>query len=235
VLQARPDLDFVVGQYNYFIDSSELPEPRLVKGLPPLTLQSYFQRQAQIHVVAPLFRRESLRRVGPSDERLTCCDETNFFGRVLAMGLKSEYTPGAYGWYRMHHRNMRRTIDWQDRLRSGVYCFSGICEVAEKFGTEIPVELRLSMLTSRSRLRALEGDRTGALEDLQESLRILPQKNRKRKIDLKMRYWLLRIAGEKAYTKLTDNLRKLSGKGYDRLPGRVRRKLADNNSPEEIS
>lgn len=65
------------------------------------------------HTMGPVYRRSTVRKVGPWSEKLTAVDDWEYGTRVKLMGFYGHYNPGVIGLYRDHQ---------DDRLN--VYSFS---------------------------------------------------------------------------------------------------------------
>lgn len=163
-LMAHPAIDIIASGVAYFVNPDHLGrasrEESFVYDLP-----SFF-RGRQLFSMAGLSRRDSLKRVGFWDEELGSGQESNYFGRALACGLRAECRAGTLSFYRIHNRNLRRTAAAERMIRSSALSYERILETARRHGQDVTPEMEAVMLRFRWLARMLAGDTAGACADL---------------------------------------------------------------------
>jgi hypothetical protein len=199
VLNSRADLDFVVGTVVDFVDAGNLLTPPPSGSGPAVSLAGFFSGTAFL-IHAPLFRRSSLQKVGKWDESLPCAQETNYFGRVLAAGLRGEFLTEAVCYRRVHVSRLRSSVTGLDRLTGQFLALKGVRTEALRHGTDLPAGVALGTELLGCRVLAARGDTAGALACLEEARRIQRARDGRLSAGLVCRWWLLRATGSLGYS-----------------------------------
>jgi len=209
-LRVREGLDFVVDQAVDFKQAEQLPPVPMPPSYmsEPVTLQSYFDVEG-FGTNMPLFRRKALVCMGAWDEELPCGQDMEFFGRVLARGLRAAYVPDGLAYQRIHDGQLSRRMSLEELRRGHLLSAEKLVRHVIRNGQVVPVGLRRNRLLYRFHLRAMHGDAVGALDDLRGLSPLFTPQERVFRLKLWVRYLILRLAGVRAYTFIFDTYRRL--------------------------
>ncbi|MFH1131003.1 MAG: glycosyltransferase family A protein [Pseudomonadota bacterium] len=200
-LNRNPSLEFVVGAILDFDDPNNILLDIPLMPWPPMSLEM-FTGGTFFLIHAPLFRRESLRRVGPWDEGLVFAHETNYFGRVLACGLRGQYTPTAVGYRRTHKGRYSSTLERRAKAEGMERAYAGICEAAEKNGVPVPSVLRRALVWCQLEVLSHSGEKQAVLKSLDEAGRLLKPNQHLAKMKLRYSRIVVKTFGTKVLLEL---------------------------------
>ncbi len=227
------NVDISVGQVCYFVNPEKLSDPIELPAR-EYTLES-FVCEGHFITMAPLSRRTSLFRIGLWNTSLRYGDESEYFGRAVALGVKVVDQPDAICHYRIHMKNGRRVIGLENMIRTVAMSYDRILQTGRENGVEISPAMEMKMLEFRWLVHVFDCERKEAIRDLQRLIFFKQPctgqnsevETKLRTITLQFRLLSLTILGVGVWLRLWKLFHALFGSRIDVLPESVRKEIRE--------